>query len=83
MDEVGGGGRQLPVRQKQDGVICFPPTEHGVRRGPSSFSELFLIVVAVVFAVIVFVLVLSVSLYKCRKERAGPSGKENAPLNVA
>lgn len=45
--------------------------------------ELFLIVGAVVFAVIVFVLVLSVSLYKCRKERAGPSGKENAPLNVA
>ncbi|XP_047641210.1 tissue factor isoform X1 [Phacochoerus africanus] len=45
--------------------------------------ELFLIVGVVVFAVIVFVLVLSVSLYKCRKERAGPSGKENAPLNVA
>ncbi|MBW02267.1 Tissue factor, partial [Eschrichtius robustus] len=45
--------------------------------------EMFFIVVAVMLVVIIFIIVLSVSLCKCRKARAGRSGKESLPLNVA
>lgn len=33
--------------------------------------------------IIIFIVVLSVTLHKCRKVRAGQSGKENMPLNAA
>uniref|UniRef100_A0A8C9CRK8 Tissue factor n=1 Tax=Phocoena sinus TaxID=42100 RepID=A0A8C9CRK8_PHOSS len=46
-------------------------------------TEMPFIVVAVMLVVIIFIIVLSVSLYKCRKARAGRSGKESLPLNVA
>ncbi|XP_057574052.1 tissue factor isoform X2 [Hippopotamus amphibius kiboko] len=46
------------------------------------FSETFCIVAAAVLVVTTFVVVLSVSLYKCRKARARGSGKESSPLNV-
>ncbi|XP_036726118.1 tissue factor [Balaenoptera ricei] len=46
-------------------------------------TEMFFIVVAVMLVVIIFIIVLSVSLCKCRKARAGRSGKESLPLNVA
>ncbi|KAM9693332.1 tissue factor [Dama dama] len=46
-------------------------------------TELFLIIGIVMLVIIIFIIVLSVSLHKCRKAQAGPSGKENAPLNAA
>ncbi|KAF4021572.1 hypothetical protein G4228_013443 [Cervus hanglu yarkandensis] len=46
-------------------------------------EKLFLIIGIVMLVIIIFIVVLSVSLHKCRKARAGPSGKENAPLNAA
>ncbi|XP_004319696.2 tissue factor [Tursiops truncatus] len=46
-------------------------------------TEMPFIVVAVMLVVIIFIIVLSVSLYKCRKARAERSGKESLPLNVA
>ncbi|XP_047412010.1 tissue factor isoform X1 [Sciurus carolinensis] len=49
----------------------------------SVFKETFFIVGAVVFVVIIFIIILSLSLYKCRKARAGQNGKERSPLNVA
>ncbi|XP_008588122.1 PREDICTED: tissue factor [Galeopterus variegatus] len=47
------------------------------------FKEMFFIVGAVVFVVIIFIIILSVSLYKCRKARARASGKESSPLNIS
>ncbi|XP_004451057.1 tissue factor [Dasypus novemcinctus] len=52
-------------------------------QGKGVFRELFFIIGAIVFVVIVFIIILSISLYKCRKTREGQSGKENSPLNVA
>lgn len=49
----------------------------------SVFKEMFFIVGAVVFMVIIFIIILSLSLYKCRKARGGRNGKERSPLNVA
>ncbi|XP_004689817.1 PREDICTED: tissue factor [Condylura cristata] len=49
----------------------------GVSRG------MFFIIGAVVFVVIIFIIVLTVSLYKCRPGKAKRGGKENSPLNVA
>ncbi|XP_076976312.1 tissue factor [Tamandua tetradactyla] len=47
------------------------------------FREMFFIVGAIVFVVIIFLILLPLTLYKCRKARAEQSGKENSPLNVA
>ncbi|XP_017901279.1 PREDICTED: tissue factor isoform X1 [Capra hircus] len=46
-------------------------------------TELFFIIGAVMLVIIIFIVVLSVTLHKCRKVRAGQSGKENMPLNAA
>ena len=51
--------------------------------GTFYFSELFFIIGTVMLVIIIFVVVLSVSLHKCRKVRAERNGKENAPLNAA
>ncbi|XP_037355820.1 tissue factor [Talpa occidentalis] len=45
--------------------------------------EMFFIIGAVVFAAIVFIIVLTVSLHKCKEAKAKRGGKENSPLNVA
>ncbi|NP_001019811.1 tissue factor isoform X1 [Canis lupus baileyi] len=47
------------------------------------FREMFLVIGIVVLVVIIFTIILSVSLYKCRKVRARQSGKESTPLNAA
>uniref|UniRef100_A0A8C0QAQ0 Tissue factor n=1 Tax=Canis lupus familiaris TaxID=9615 RepID=A0A8C0QAQ0_CANLF len=47
------------------------------------FREMFLVIGIVVLVVIIFTIILSVSLYKCRKLRARQSGKESTPLNAA
>ncbi|XP_012516568.1 PREDICTED: tissue factor isoform X1 [Propithecus coquereli] len=52
-------------------------------QGKGQLREMFFIIGAVVFVVIILIIVLSISLHKCRKARAGTSGKENSPLNVA
>lgn len=46
-------------------------------------TELFFIIGTVMLVIIIFIVVLSVSLHKCRKVRAERSGKENTPLNAA
>ncbi|ELV11959.1 tissue factor [Tupaia chinensis] len=63
-------------RRSPESLIECTSQEPGVAR------EMFFIIGAVVFVVIIFIIVLSLSLYKCRKARAGQSGKENSPLNV-
>ncbi|KAM5269266.1 tissue factor [Hipposideros larvatus] len=45
------------------------------------FRDLFFIIGAVVFVVII--IILSVSLYVCRKRKTRRSGKENTPLNIS
>ncbi|XP_007934316.1 tissue factor [Orycteropus afer afer] len=52
-------------------------------QGKGIFKEFSVIVGVVAFVVITFIVVLVISLYKCRKARARRSGKENSPLNVA
>ncbi|KAI5243640.1 tissue factor [Manis pentadactyla] len=47
-----------------------------------TFTDVF-IIGAVVIVAIIFIIVLSVSLRKCRKARADKNGKENSPLNAA
>nr|XP_010596392.1 tissue factor [Loxodonta africana] len=47
------------------------------------FRELSFIIGTVLFVVIIFIIVLLVSLYKCRKARVRRSGKETCPLNDA
>ncbi|XP_037682521.1 tissue factor [Choloepus didactylus] len=75
-------------------VQAVIPSRRGNQRSPESiiectgqetggFRELFFIVGAIVFVVIIFIIILSLSLYKCRKARAERSGKENSPLNAA
>ncbi|XP_020855057.1 tissue factor [Phascolarctos cinereus] len=47
------------------------------------FKELFFIVGAVLFVIIILVIILSVTLYKCSKARAKRNRMENSPLNIA
>ncbi|ELK35105.1 PREDICTED: tissue factor [Myotis davidii] len=47
------------------------------------FKDMFFIIGAVVFVAIIFIITLSLCLYKRRKARARESGKENSPLRVA
>uniref|UniRef100_G1PUG2 Tissue factor n=2 Tax=Myotis lucifugus TaxID=59463 RepID=G1PUG2_MYOLU len=47
------------------------------------FKDMFFIIGAVVFVVIIFIITLSLCLYKCKKARARKSGKANSPLRVA
>ncbi|XP_030889666.1 tissue factor [Leptonychotes weddellii] len=46
-------------------------------------KEMLLIIVIVVLVAIILTIILSVTLYKCRKARARPSGKESSPLSAA
>ncbi|XP_068919479.1 tissue factor isoform X1 [Petaurus breviceps papuanus] len=46
------------------------------------FKELFFIVGAVLFVIIILIIILSVTLYKCSKARAKRDKKENSPLNI-
>ncbi|XP_055994976.1 tissue factor [Sorex fumeus] len=58
-------------------------TTECTRRGKVASQELFFIVGAVVFVVIIFIIVLALCLHKCRKRKAGHSRKEGFPLNTA
>lgn len=51
------------------------------RKGVS--REMLFIIGAVVLVAIIFIIILTVSLYKCRESKARQGGKENSPLNVA
>ncbi|XP_006882550.1 PREDICTED: tissue factor [Elephantulus edwardii] len=57
-------------------ILC---TNHGKDR----IRGLAYVIGAVVVLVIIFVIVLFISLYKCRKAGGHQNGKENSPLNVA
>ncbi|KAM8792001.1 tissue factor [Rhynchonycteris naso] len=46
-------------------------------------KEMFFIIGAVLFVIIIFIIALSLFLYKCRKARARQSRKENSPLSIA
>jgi len=46
-------------------------------------KEMLLIIVIVVLVAVILTIILSVTLYKCRKARARPSGKESSPLSAA
>uniref|UniRef100_A0A2K5CTD8 Tissue factor n=1 Tax=Aotus nancymaae TaxID=37293 RepID=A0A2K5CTD8_AOTNA len=52
-------------------------------REKGDFREMFFIIGAVVFVVLILVIILAVSLHKCRKARVGRGWKENSPLNAA
>ncbi|NP_001075760.1 tissue factor precursor [Oryctolagus cuniculus] len=74
-------------------VQAVIPSRKRKQRSPESLTEctsreqgrareMFFIIGAVV-VVALLIIVLSVTVYKCRKARAGPSGKESSPLNIA
>ncbi|XP_042534488.1 tissue factor [Dipodomys spectabilis] len=67
--------RKVNPKSPESIFECTSP-EKGV------FREM-LIVGAVVIMAVILIVVLSVSLYKCRRGRRGRSGKENSPLNLA
>lgn len=74
-------------------VQAVIPSRKRKQRSPESITEctsrekgrareMFFIIGAVV-VVALLIIVLSVTVYKCRKARAGPSAKESSPLNIA
>ncbi|XP_001381814.2 tissue factor [Monodelphis domestica] len=73
-------------------VQAFIPSRRTKQKSPESkiictseekvvFKELFFIVGAILFVIIILVITLSVTLYKCSKSRAKRNRKENSPLN--
>lgn len=71
-------------------VQAVIPSRNANQKSPESSIEctthekdMFFIIGTVVFLVIIFIIVLSLSLYKCKKTRARRNKKENSPLNVA
>ncbi|XP_016013936.1 tissue factor [Rousettus aegyptiacus] len=71
-------------------VQAVIPSRNAKQKSPESSIEctthekdMFFIIGTVVFLVIIFIIVLSLSLYKCKKTRARRNKKENSPLNVA
>ncbi|XP_074044317.1 tissue factor [Macrotis lagotis] len=56
---------------------------HCTSQEKSVFKNLFFIVGAVLFVIIILIIILSVTLYKCSKGRANKEVKENTPLNTA
>ncbi|XP_074118844.1 tissue factor isoform X1 [Sminthopsis crassicaudata] len=75
-------------------IQAFIPSRRAKQKSPESeirctsqekavFKELFFIVGAVLFVIIILVIILSVTLHKCSKARAKRDRKENAPLNFA
>ncbi|XP_027718428.1 tissue factor [Vombatus ursinus] len=75
-------------------VQAVIPSRRAKQRSPESaihctsqdkvvFKELFFIVGAVLFVIIILIIILSVTLYKCSKARAKRNRKENSPLNIA
>ncbi|XP_007534056.1 tissue factor [Erinaceus europaeus] len=67
--------RKTNQKSPESSIEC---TNYGKDMSP----EMFFIIGAVVFVVII-IIILSVSLYKCRQTKAGHNTKENSPLRAA